>query len=185
MIKVRKYEPFCLSIPKMGYFILYRHERGLIGDIIKKRQLQAGFSEEDASYTHVEVSGGGQHSIFVGLPKSRPVDIRKKHKGEYARIVTYVGYMDYECRIGYHKRYKVAYWSATMNNIGYDVLGVASFMCNIIKQDKKKYFCSENALEALQNEYPDALGGMKPSECMPAHFTDKKNFFTIWEGVIR
>ena len=162
---------------RMGYFILYRNQGGLFSKGIIAKQLKAGFSKANAVYTHIEVSGGENHSVNISPPISKMIEIDKAHKGRYIRVMRYRN-KDYEDG----KRYKVAYFSAVLCNKGYDVKGILSFVFKWFKQNNRLYFCSEGAAWALQMEYPNALKGMKPEECMPAHFTDPYEFEEVWEG---
>lgn len=168
---------FNLDIFKMGHFILYRHDKGFVGDRIIKAQLDMGFNKEDSQYTHIDVSGGGPYAVRVNPPTSREVDIRKQYPGKHVKVVCYLG-DDYST-----KRYKVAYKAATHCNIVYDFTGVLKFRIPFLPNSNRNYFCSENALWALQHEYKDALG-IKPEKCMPAHFLDKQCFRVVWEGII-
>jgi len=167
---------FNLDIFKMGYFILYRNEGGFFGNAIEKTQKQK-FDAEYAKYTHIEVSGGGPWSVAVIPPKTKIVDITKKHKGRYVKVVAFKA-EDYKI-----KRYKVAFWASSNCNLAYDWFGVARFKFNLLFHFLKKFFCSENTAWALYKEYPNALG-IKPEDCMPAHFCNPNYFETIWEGKI-
>ena len=170
------YPPFNLDIFKMGYIILYRNDKSLFGNLIVKRQLLAGFSPEDAQFTHCEISGGSEFSINISPPISKLVKINEVHKGRYVRLVRYKGYNEDG------KRYKVAYFSATLCNKGYDIPGILAFLFKWIKHNNRLYFCSEGGLWALQMVFPGILG-IKPEECMPAHFLGVE-FELVWEGVI-
>ena len=171
--------PFSLDNFKMGYFIQYRGGTGKFGRNIVNKQLKEGFSKEDAQYSHTEVSGGGKHSINTSPPLSTLVDITQKHKGRYIRIVRFKNAI-YEKK----GRYKVAYFSATLNNTGYDIKGVLGFAFKWIKHDNRLYFCSEGCAWALQKEFSDAGEGRAPEKWMPAHFSPGKEFELIWEGYI-
>ena len=165
-----------LEIFKMGYFILYHSDNSLFSKAIVKRQQLAGFNSHDAQVTHVEVSGGERHSINISPPISKLVDITKAHKGRYAYLVRYRGYSDDG------KRYKVAYFSASLCNKGYDIRGILAFLFRWIKQCNRLYFCSEGALWALQMVFPGVLS-ITPDKCMPAHFF-RGEFEVMWEGKI-
>jgi hypothetical protein len=174
---------FSLDIPKMGYFLLLRHDKGLFGDIIKAAQIKKGFNAEQASFTHVEVSGGGQWSVCVAHPYTSVIDITKRYKGRYVKIMSYIDYSNNPSDVQYHKRYKVAFWAASNCNLRYDFKGVIGFVFRTVKNAKNLFFCSENSLWALQKEFPDALD-IEPEDCMPAHFCNKAKFSTVWEGII-
>jgi len=171
-------EKFNLNIPKMGHFLLVKHEKGWLGDQIKNTQIKMGFKERDAIYTHVEVLGGGQHSVCVAPPCTSIIDFTKKYKNRYVKIVRYKG-------DGYViRRYKVAFWAASHCNLKYDWRGVIAFIVTSLRDRFNKYFCSENSLWALQKEQPEALDGIKPEKCVPAHFTVDEFFAVVWEGYI-
>ena len=171
-------QPFNLDTFKMGYFILYRNTGGLFGNAIRKKQLAAGISSDNAEYTHAEVSGGGRHSTNISPPISKLVDITEVHKGRHVRLVR-LRNDEYE----QGKRYKVAYFSATLCNKGYDLKGVLAFVFKWLKHDNRLWFCSEGVAWALSMVFPEALG-RKPEECMPGHFLDPNRFELVWEGGI-
>lgn len=170
---------FNTEIIKRGYFILYRHEKGLFGNLIYKKQLEY-FSHEHAIYTHIEVSGGGEYSINIAPPRSKLVDITKKHKGRYIAIRRYKN-EDYE-KGG---RHAVGYFSAALcANIGYDFRGILAFMFKWISNNNRLYFCSEGSAKSLQMKYPSAFYGRKPDKIMPADFLASPEFETVWQGRI-
>ena len=169
---------FDLDIPKMGYVIIYKSGDGKFGQLIVKEQLKRGFDKEHAEFTHVEVSGGGRHSINIAPPKSKLVDITKVHKGRYIKILRYKN-DDYEDK----GRYKVAYFSASLCNTGYDIRGVMRFAIKWLGHSNRLWFCSEGVTHSLQMVYPEAMG-KKPEQVMPAHFSRSKQFETVFEGII-
>lgn len=171
---------FSLDNFKMGYIILYKNDGSKFGRLIEKRQLREGYILEHAVYTHSEVSGGGRHSINIAPPRSRLIDIIKVHKGRYARIMRYKN-EEYEKK----GRYKVAYFSASLCNKGYDIRGVLSFIIKWIKQNNRLFFCSEGVAWSLQMEFPKALRGADPSSIPPAAFCNPNEFETVWEGKIK
>ena len=166
----------------MGYIIMVRNAGGWFGNMIEKKQKQVGFDPEDAKYTHVEVSSGGPDSIRIAPPKTIAIDITKTYKGRFIRIVRYKDYT-----LEGRERCKVACFFASLCNMKYDVTGVLSFMSFLLKwlrKNNRLYFCSEGCLWALQKEYPKALNGMNPNECMPAEFNNPEYFEKVWEGII-
>jgi len=169
-----------LDLFRMGYFILYKRGTGfdLFGKGIEMRQRMAGFKDDNATFTHVEVSGGGVHSVNISPPISKLIEITKAHKGRHIRLVKYKN-SDYEDR----GRYKVAYFSAALCNTKYDMFGIVRFLIKWVKEDNRKWFCSEGAADSLQRVYPEANGNLPPKKWMPAHFTSD-NFETVWEGEI-
>ena len=170
---------FNKDIFKMGYIILYKHQKGLFGNLIVRQQLKRGFPPDQAQYTHTEISGGGIHSVNIAPPRSKLIEITKKHAGRHICLMKFRD--DYYERKG---RYKVAYFSATLANKMYDVRGVISFLLKWITHDNRLYFCSEGASWALKKACRKALNGLKPSETMPAHFLNPGHFTKVWEGDI-
>jgi len=171
---------FVLSIPKMGYFILFKHKGDFISRQIEKEQRNRGFKPEEACFTHVGVSGGGQWMVQVSAPNIKVVDITECFNGRYVRIVRYKS-PDYEGRKGA----KVAFWAASKCNLRYDWFGVLRFKIKLLIQWQSRQFCSENSAWALQKEYGQvALYPKRPYDCMPADFTNPDFFETVWEGAI-
>jgi hypothetical protein len=145
--KIRLPNSFNLDLPRIGYFLLPKSQGGWFSNIIERRQRQEGFSEEDSKYTHVEVLLGGPNSVRVAPPKTKIIDITKQYKGRYVKIVKYNA-DDYD-----RKRYKVALWAASFNNLPYDKAGVLAFLGwfrKWLKHAKDLYFCSEMCLTSLQ-----------------------------------
>ena len=171
--------PFHPDILKMGYFILYKNDGSKLGNLIARRQLVEGYIPSHAQFIHIEVSGGGRHSVNIVWPKAKLIDITKAHKGRHIRVIRYKN-EHYE-RKG---RYKVAYFSATLCNKPYDWNGVLAFVIKFIKQNKNHPFCSEGAAWALQMEYPKVFMSATPSSIMPASFNRPAEFEVVWEGVI-
>ena len=167
-----------LNLFKMGYIILYKSGQGKFGRAIVNAQVKAGFNHDEAGYTLSEISGGGKHSVNIAPPLSKLVDITKTHKGRYVKLLRYKN-DEYQRR----GRYKVAYFSATLNNVGYDIRGVLKFMFKWIGNNNRLFFCSEGVAYSLQKVYPNALG-KKPAKVMPAHFARSTEFETVWEGII-
>ena len=168
-----EYIDFNLNIPKMGYFLLVRHDKGWVGNEIHKEQIKRGFKYEDAMYTHVEIMGGGPYSIRVAPPTTKVIDIREQYKGRRVKIVRYKA-DNYD-----RKRYKVGFWAATACNLNYDWLGVLKFRLGFLWHFKGLYFCSESCAWSLNKEYPLSR---KPHEWMPAHFLAPDLFELYWEG---
>lgn len=162
----------------MGYMILYRNDGSKFGRAIQAKQEASGFTNEQACYTHCEISGGSEYSINISPPLSKLVDITQKHKGRYIKIVRY--------KDKYYEekgRYKVAYFSASLCNLGYDIRGILHFIFKWIKESNRHYFCSEGAAWALQKVIPNAFDGRQAHRIMPAHFTNKE-FENVWEGIL-
>ena len=159
---------------KRGYFILWGNEGGVVGDNIEKEQLKRGYSARDSKFVHIDVSGGRELSVRVNPPKTKVVDIRKEYPGRSYLVVAYKNYNDYARR-------DVAFWASSNCNLKYDFLGVLKFKIPFLWHKSKLFFCSENALWALQKEYPEALNALNPHNCMPADFLNE-NFFEVVHG---
>ena len=170
---------FDLSLFKMGYILAYRGDSSWFSKQIIKVQERLGFPFVASRITHVEVSGGEEYSVNIVVPISRCIKITERHAGRYVHVMRYKN-EEYE-RKG---RYKVAYFSATLSNLRYDVLGVVRFLVRWVRQSNKLWFCSEGVAWALQKEYPESLGGTKPVNCLPANFLDEKEFEEVWQGRI-
>jgi len=164
---------------RMGYVLAYESENSFFSRQIVRTQLKAGFTEEQAKFTHVEVSGGRVHSVLIAPPLSRVIDITKTHYGRYVKVLRYKN-DDYEKK----GRYKVAYFSATLANLPYDIAGVLGFLYKWIKDSNRLYFCSEGVLVSFQKVFPEVLHYMPPPKCMPAHFVSSDQFEVVWEGNI-
>ena len=164
---------------RMGYVILYKNDGSLFGNAIVKKQLLAGFSPHDAQVIHTEISGGEIHSVNISPPLSKLVDITKVHKGRYVYLLRYKS-GEYERAL----RYKVAYFSATLCNKGYDFPGIFSFLFKWIKHSSRLWFCSEGTLWSLQMGCKENVLGIDPDKCMPAHFLNPNEFERVWEGTI-
>lgn len=172
--------PVDILLPGDG--ILYRHEKGWLGNSIIKAQIKAGISEADAQYTHIETSLSGEWAMSATPPRLRVVDITKRYPGRYIKIVRYR-----HC-FSDKKRGMVGIWAATLNNTGYDTHGVLNFikfLSRWVKEKASKWFCSEAFLYAWQKEFPQAVDGKNPREFMPGHaLYYVKDFRVVWEGYI-
>lgn len=172
-------DKFNLDIPRIGYFILFKKkEKDFIGNQIKKAQIKKGFKEEDAEYTHSAISCGGQWIMEISAPKSKVIDIRKKYKGRYIKILRYVN-DEYEKK----GRYKIALWSVSQSNLRYDWFGVLAHKFRIFWQWPNRPFCSENNLWSVKKEFPH-FTALRPEDCMPAHFFVFNWVEQVWEGII-
>lgn len=166
-----------LNVPRMGNIIVFKGDNSWICRQIKKSQKKLGFTDEDSSYSHVAVSGGGPYIVDVAMPRTKVIDMRKKYKGRYIKVLEYTA-DDYAI-----KRYKIAFWSSSLNNLGYDFLGVLKFRIGFIFHKANKFFCSENVAWSIQKEYPKLFHGLASHKIMPADFLSFE-FRTIWEGIL-
>ena len=176
-----EYKEFSLAFLKMGDVIQYQNDGSKFGNSIQAKQIKEGFILEDSQYTHVEISGGKRHSINISPPRSKLVDITKAHKGRYIRIVRYDN-EDFKKGL----RYKVAYFSASLANLGYDLKGIIAFISFFkkwIKQNNRLYFCSEGCAESFKRVFPE-IWDTTPDKIYPASFNETNGFKTVWEGKI-
>ena len=171
---------FNLDIPRIGYVVAVKKDRkGFISNMIYKSQRKAGFNEDDSSYIHVAMSSGGPHMVNIIPPRSKLINLQKKYKGSYIKILR-LDSKSYEEK----KRYKVAlFYNALASNLKYDVKGAISFVFSWVKHSKRDYFCSEACTKAFQMIYPDFLKGIKPAKSFPAHFV--RDLDLVWEGYIK
>jgi hypothetical protein len=183
MTEEKQYPEFNLDIPKMGDFILYRHDRGLIGNLIKARQIKAGFTEEASQYTHIEVSFGGEWAVNVKPPMTTVTDITGHHPGQFIRIVRLRKPESMTDAVYGRKMAKLAAWAASNCNTLYDIPGLLAFITSGIKQLVGCYFCSENAMWSQQKEFPDVVT-IKPEDSYPATFINESIWELIWQGYL-
>jgi hypothetical protein len=172
----KPYPEFSVNLLRTGYFMLYKHQVGIFGDLIVKHQKEMGFPDELATFTHVDVLGPREWAIRIMPPKAKVVNIRTTYKGVQAVMLEYDA-QDFES-----KRDKVAWWAVSNNNKFYDLWGVAKFKLPFLFHKKDLPFCSENAVEALRMEYPDDLRLEEPYKIPPAgifKFCKVKWFGTI------
>lgn len=97
---------------RIGYVILAATHKSAIQAV----QRRAGYGES-AKWTHVAGSIGGYDTVEAAVPRSRVVNLQKEYvdKGIEIKVMRRRGQEA-------HKRYKVALWWATMNNLPYDTL---------------------------------------------------------------
>lgn len=170
-------EKFNPDIPRMGYVLAYKSTGSLVGRMITKKQIEAGFSPEEAEYVHTEISGGGIHSVNIAPPRSRLIEINKKHKGRHVKILRY------KEMCFYARRHKIAYFSASLCNKKYDFSGIFAFLFKWISHNNRLYFCSEGCAWAYKMVYPRCFP--KPAnKIMPADFVASTKFETVWCGII-
>ena len=96
----------------IGYMILITSGKFAI----EKFQRKAGY-DDSSKWTHVAGSLGGYTAIEANIPRSRLINLQKEYanKGYEIKVLKRKGQ-----EVG--KRYKVALWWATINNLPYDVL---------------------------------------------------------------
>ena len=170
---------------KIGYVILIASRKFAI----EKLQLKAGYGES-SKWTHVAGSLGGYTAIEANIPRSRLINLQKEYvnKGYEIKVLKRKGQEQ-------DKRYKVALWWATMNNLPYDVLQFFWFPLSIICgkigivlhnlfSSRKRFLCSELIATAFYKE-GDYLFGKPAENFLPADFNNPELFDEVkdvWRG---
>lgn len=164
---------------KIGYIILISTRKFAI----EKLQHKIGFGES-SKWTHVAGSLGGYTAIEANIPRSRLINLQKEYvdKGYEIKVMQRKGQDE-------HKRYKVALWWATMNNLPYDVLQFFWFPLSVICSkigivlhslfsSRKRFLCSELIATGFYKEGDYVFG--KPAEnVLPADFDNSELFEEI------
>ncbi|MFA6384291.1 MAG: hypothetical protein WCY10_02845 [Candidatus Omnitrophota bacterium] len=147
---------------------------------IEELQMKAGYGDS-SRWTHVLGCLGGYTCIEASIPRSRLVDLKKEYldKGYRAKIMRRRGMND-------SRRYKVALWWATMNNLPYDTLQFFWFPLSILCarigkalhrafSSKKRFLCSELIASGFYKE-GDYLFNKPVELVLPADFDDSRLF---------
>ncbi len=129
---------------KIGYVILAATRK----PAIQVFQRKSGYGDS-SKWTHIAGILGGLNSVEVAVPKSRVVNLQKEYidRGIEIKVLRRKGQNE-------HKRYKIALWWATMNNLPYDILQFFWFPLSIIYakiglilhrlfSSNKRFICSE------------------------------------------
>ncbi len=155
---------------KIGYIILVNTRKFAI-EALQKR---AGYGLS-SKWTHVAGSIGGLDAIEAIMPRSRVVNIQKQYVNRGFEIKV-VRRNDQE----EHKRYKVALWWATMNNLPYDILQFFWFPLSVfcatigiilhnLFSSSHRYLCSELLATGFYKE-GDYVFGRPAENVLPADF---------------
>lgn len=155
---------------KIGYVVLV----ATCKFSVEKLQYKAGYGES-SKWTHVAGCLGGLDAIEANVPRSRVIDLQKEYidKGYKIKVMRR---RNQEAG----KRYKVALWWATMNNLPYDVLQFFWFPLSIICgkigivlhnlfSSHKRFLCSELIATGFYKE-GDFLFGKSVENILPADF---------------
>jgi len=167
---------------KMGYFLVFKGGDSLISRVIKKEQREVGIEDDDAEFTHVEISGGGPWSIGALWPRSKIINIQKSYRGRFTKVVRYREYGDD------NKRYKVSFFGASRCNLPYGWFSGLWFVLNdwfknlLPWASAKRPFCSLLCAYALKKVYPGSFEDYRT--VLPGHFLDDEKFEVVWEGVV-
>jgi len=161
---------------KIGYIILIATRKFAI----EKFQSKAGYGD-NSKWTHIAGSIGGIDAIEANVPRSRVINLQKEYvdKGYEIKVVRRKGQLE-------QRRYKVALWWATMNNLPYDTLQFfwfpLSIMCGKIGvvlhnlfSSRKRFICSELIAIGFYKE-GDYLFGKPAENILPADFDDPELF---------
>ena len=161
---------------KIGFVILISTHKFAI----EKLQRKAGFGDS-SKWTHVAGSLGGLTAIEANIPRSRLINLQKEYvdKGYEIKVMKRKGQ-----EAG--KRYKVALWWATMNNLPYDVLQFFWFPLSVICgkigivlhnlfSSRKRFLCSELIATGFYKEN-DYLFGKPVEQILPADFDNPELF---------
>lgn len=161
---------------KIGYVILAATPKSAI----QAFQRKAGYGDS-AKWTHVAGSIGGYDTVEAAVPKSRVVNLQKEYIDKDVEIKVLKRKDQNE-----YKRYKVALWWATMNNLPYDVLQFfwfpLSIACSKISSIlhrlfscNKRFICSELIAAGFYKE-GDYLFGKPQRDVLPADFDNPELF---------
>jgi hypothetical protein len=150
---------------------------------IQKLQQKAGY-QESAKWTHITGSLGGLDAVEARLPRSRVINLQKAYvdKGYEIKVLRRKGQPE-------QKRYKVALWWATMNNLPYDVLQLFWFPLSItcakitvalhnLFSSQKRLLCTELITNGFYKE-GDYLFSKRAENVLPAEFDNSELFEEI------
>jgi len=161
---------------KIGYVILVATRKPAIQVVQRK----AGYGES-SKWTHVAGSIGGLDAVEAAVPKSRVINLQKVYadRGFEIKVMRRRGQPE-------QKRYKVALWWATMNNLPYDILqffwfplsiicGTIGIILHNLFSSHKRFLCSELIVTGFYKE-GDYLFGKRPEHILPADFDNLELF---------
>ncbi len=167
---------------KIGYVILINTRKFAI----EKLQHKAGYGDS-SKWTHVAGSIGGLDAVEANVPRSRVINLQKEYvdRGFKIKVFKRKGQ-------GEHKRYKVALWWATMNNLPYDALQFFWFPLSIICgklgiilhnlfSSHRRFLCSELIATGFYKE-GDCLFGKPAENVLPADY-DNRNLFSVIDDI--
>jgi hypothetical protein len=161
---------------KIGYIILINTRK----PAIKTLQLKASYGDS-SKWTHVAGSLGGLDIVEANIPRSRVINLQKEYvdKGYEIKVMRRKGQQE-------QKRYKVALWWATMNNLPYDTLqffwfplsvacGKVGIVLHNLFSSHRRFLCSELIATGFYKEGDYVFG--KPAEnVLPADFDNPELF---------
>ena len=155
---------------KIGYIILVATPK----PAIQALQRKAGYGES-SKWAHVAGCLGGYTAIEANIPRSRLINLQKEYvdKGYEIKVMKR---RNQEAG----RRYKVALWWATMNNLPYDTLqffwfplslfcGKAGVVLHNLFSSHKRFLCSELIVTGFYKE-GDYLFDKPVENVLPADF---------------
>lgn len=161
---------------KIGYIILISTHKFAI----ERLQRKASYGDS-SKWTHVAGSLGGLTAIEANIPRSRLINLQKEYvdKGYEIKVMKRKNQ-----EVG--KRYKVALWWATMNNLPYDVLqffwfplsvayGKIGVVLHNFFSSHKRFLCSELIATGFYKE-GDYLFDKPAENVLPADFDNPELF---------
>ncbi len=161
---------------KIGYVILVNTRKFAI----QKFQEKAGYGD-NSKWTHVAGSLGGFDAVEANIPRSRVINLQKEYvnKGYEIKVMRRRDQLE-------QKRYKVALWWATMNNLPYDTLQFFWFPLSIfcgkigvvlhnLFSSHKRFLCSELIATGFYKE-ADYVFGKPADNVLPADFDNPELF---------
>lgn len=173
---------------KIGYVILVSTRKFAIEKVQKK----SGYGAS-SKWTHVAGSLGGYTAMEANIPRSRLIDLQREYvdKGYEIKVVK-------RKNQDQHKRYKIALWWATMNNLPYDTLQFLWFPLSIICgkigivlhnlfSSHRRFLCSELIATGFYKE-GDYLFGKPAENVLPADFDNLELFDEVrdvWMNFVR
>jgi hypothetical protein len=161
---------------KIGYVVLVATRKF----VTEKLQRNAGFGGS-SRWTHVAGSLGGFDAVEAAIPRSRVINLQEQYADR-----------DFEIKVmrrrnqEENKRYKVALWWATMNNLPYDTLqffwfplslicGRIGVVLHNIFSSRKRFICSELIAAGFYKE-GDFLFNKPQENILPADFDNPELF---------
>ncbi|MDP2930345.1 MAG: hypothetical protein Q8N56_01930 [bacterium] len=155
---------------KTGYIIIVATRKFAI----EKLQRKADYGDS-SKWTHVAGSLGGYDAVEANIPRSRVINLQREYV-DHGYEIKVIRRKNQEP----HKRYKVALWWATMNNLPYDVLqffwfplslicGKLGIVLHNLFSSHHRFLCYELIATGFYKE-DDFLFGKPAENILPADF---------------
>jgi hypothetical protein len=166
---------------KIGYIILVATRKSPV----QAFQRKAGYGD-NAKWTHVAGSIGGYDAVEASVPRSHVINLQREYvdKGYEIKVMRRRGQPE-------QKRYKLALWWATMNNLPYDTLqffwfplsifcGRIGLILHSLFSSNKRFICSELIAAGFYKE-GDYLFNKPQQDVLPADFDNPVLFEEVKE----